>query len=157
MSARVPFSPDDISAEFWEIVQRADKDHAKLAEILTGLPDDQLYCFALEYLDAASLLQGSPYIDYYRPGQPKSEDGIEDMTYWVVRQGQAFYETVWHHPEAVAAYEAASLAHEFGFQGIAEGILEERVGEWPNTMDDYGDFLRSGYARVRDYWAARQT
>jgi hypothetical protein len=157
MYTRAPFNPEDLSDWFWDIIQRADKDDSKLEEILSGLSADQLYRFAVEFMYASDNLRGRPYIDYYRRGESKSEDAIADMSYWVVSQGKEFYVNAWQHPESIAAYEAANVPAALGFEFTAESILEDRLGEWPDTLGEYDRFLESGQARVSDYWETRRS
>src|SRR5579872_7397421 len=100
MSSHVTFNPDDIPVWFWDTIKRADKDRAKLEAILQDLPQQQIHSFALEFRRAADYLQQPEYVDHYRAGKGKSEDGIADMTYWVVSQGKEFYLRVCDHAES---------------------------------------------------------
>lgn len=160
MSTNGHLDPNDISDWFWDIIHSAEGDRAKLQDTLKSQSDDQVYRFALEFMAASDYLRGKPFIDHIYVGKWKSEDDIADMSYWVVSQGKEFFMTVWHDPVAVSAYESAetaNLARLHSFEFIAEGVLDDRSGEWPeDIVDTYGDFLHSEYSRVSDYLEARQ-
>jgi len=155
MSAEIPLEPVDVSDQFWDVIQRANKDPDLFRSILDELSDDELYRFALEFMYTSDALQQEPYTDHIYPGKDVSEDAIADMSYWVVSQGKGFYLTVWNQPETLATYGSLGTPETLGFEFAAEGILARRQGEWPGVLDDYADFARSGYNRVSDYWEAR--
>ncbi len=98
---------DNVSAWFWDIIRRADKDRTKLEGILRELPIDDIRRFAVEFHDASSALWSKPYTGYltYR-----SEDDIADVSYWIVSQGKDMYVDTCAHSEKIATYEAVAHA-----------------------------------------------
>lgn len=145
--------PSKISDWFWDIIRRADKDRAKLEQILRVRPIDEIRRFALEFHDASSGLWDARYTSHlvYR-----SEDDVEDIGHWVVSQGKGFYAAICAHPEAIAAYEDIAHADPHALAFVADGLLDAQLGDGWNLYDDYQDFADSGYATVGGYWETRQ-
>jgi len=150
----VYFDPEEISDWFWDIVARADRSPDTLKHILSELPDNQVRRFALEFLDASGRFNQESFTRYLGPSY--SEDGVADMTEWVVSQGKDFFLTVWNHPETVEVYDVGKPEHRVSLVFVAEEILEERLGDWPDIMEDYAAYARSGIARVSDYVELQQ-
>ncbi len=146
-------SAEDFSDWFWDIVARAERDRSKLESILRTLSDDDLYRFELEFRDAASSLPYGAFNSYLQ----LSEDGHDDLSYWVVSQGKEYYRHIAEHPEAVVAFAEAN-DKTLGFEFTAVSILEERLGEdvWEDVSHELERFADSGYGRVADYWMARR-
>jgi hypothetical protein len=131
----MPFDPSELPDSFWEIIQRADKNEDKLREILKGLSKDEIYKFAGNFAEAAVQLNDSPFLQYIGPGV--SEDGVEDISHWVVSQGKDYYKKVWENPETIPQHiegDDPQILH-----GIAENVYEEKFEEeMPDLYNDEG-------------------
>ena len=129
------FDANEIPDSFWKIIQQADKDKEKLREILKGLSKDELYKFAGNFTEAATQLNDLPFLNYVDPGE--SEDGVEDITQWVVSQGKDYYQKVWENPETIPKHIDGGdpqILH-----GIAESVYKERFGQrMPDLYNDEG-------------------
>lgn len=149
------FGPQGLSDWFWAVIQRADKNPAKLHDSLTRLSTDEVYRFALEFMLAASYVRGEPFakhLDY------RSEDHVDDMSFWVVSQGQEFYLEVCDHPESVAVYTGNDEQNRESLAGVAEHVLDNRVDfdVWSALNDDLIKYFESNYNRISDYWEEQQ-
>ena len=108
--------PPELSQWFWEIVDRAQKSRDQLREILMQLTSEELGRFQDEFEEAAVALTEEPIVDY--TDRELTEDGMEDLTMWVVSQGSAFYYSVWEDPARMPAT-------------IPEGRLKENLAWIP--------------------------
>ena len=153
MPGREPITCDDFSEWFWDIIARADKDRKKLTFVLHTLINDELYRFALEFRCATnSLLQG-PQASYLH----LSEDGDADLSDWIVSRGKQVYCYITMYPEGIKNFDE-SESESFGFGGVAEDILVERLGyeALDELSNDFEQFVYSDCKRVADYWIIRQ-
>lgn len=145
-------SPNTFSDWFWDIIARADKNRDRLESILLPLSTDDLYRFALEFRHASNCacFDAGKYLYL-------TEDGEEDLGYWIVSQGREFYSYITEHPEAIAAFGEANF-ETFAFEGTAEDVLAERFGDdiRDDVWNEYERFTDSDSKGVADYWTARQ-
>lgn len=126
MESRDDLTPEGlghISDWFWDIVHRAEKSRPKLRELLTNMTKEEVYRFQKEFVEASVELQTEPFIDY----MAESEDGVEDVSHWVVSQGKSYYLRVWSRPEIVPA-EVEENDPEILY-GVAAEVYRERFGE----------------------------
>jgi len=89
--------PDEIPAWFWDIIERAQKDKKKLEAILMEFDLEELKRFNRTFLNAATYLTDDPFLDH----MTGSEDGVKDITAWVVSQGKDYFMEIWKHPERI--------------------------------------------------------
>ena len=84
------FDPkNDISDNFWMIIEEANKDSNVLQNILSDKDKSYIYKFAGEFSEAALQLSDSSFIEYL--GE-LSEYDIYDVGYWIVSQGKELYQ-----------------------------------------------------------------
>ena len=154
-NSSMSFDLDDISDWFWNIIRGAAKDRFALERIIERLSSEQIYRFALEFLEASSRLQEKPFTYFVTPGS--SEDDVEEISWWVVSQGKEFYSNVWRHPENMPSAELVEDNSSQILYSVAEGILDDKLGEeGPDVREDYAKFLTSPYSRVDAYLKAQQ-
>jgi hypothetical protein len=154
MSSPIHHSANSISDWFWHIIDDAGGHSRRLKTTLRSMPDDHLYRFALEFMFAADMLHQDRFIDQM---QYASEDNVLDMSHWVVSQGRDFFNAVWNDPQLVGSYPGSAKGSLTNLHAIAELVLEERHGAWPEDIIDLWDhFYDSPYPTVTDYWADRQ-
>ncbi|OBY76288.1 ferredoxin [Paenibacillus sp. KS1] len=112
---------DIVSDWFWDIIMNADQNTDKLREILREMDQENIVKFQEQFLDAASVLQEEPFLDYME----ESEDGIEDVSYLVVGRGKKYYTEILNNPEKIpsAAEDCVILF------GIADEVCIEKFGE----------------------------
>ena len=80
---------------FWNIVSEANEDEEKLKEILFKMEKEEIYKFKDLFLEAAVELQYEPFTNFTE----ESEDGIEDISFWVVSKGKRYYNEIVNNPE----------------------------------------------------------
>ena len=91
-------SDSDHSDWFWDIIAKASKSAKALEVILRAMPKEQILKFQEAFIDASSELQEEPFTGHMIKG---SEDSVEDVAHWVVRQGQEYYLDILKHPEKI--------------------------------------------------------
>lgn len=112
---------DIVSDWFWDIIMNADQNADKLREILREMDQENIVKFQEQFLDAASVLQDEPFLDYME----ESEDGIEDVSYLVVGRGKKYYAEILNNPEKIpSTAEDCEILF-----GIADEICIEKFGE----------------------------
>ncbi len=94
-------SGDDLTW-FWGIVERSHQDRDQLRSILSQLSKEQIYTFQDTFVEMAAELQDEPYSMHIAPDE--SEDGLADISHWVVSQGEDFYDRVLDDPEQMPAH-----------------------------------------------------
>lgn len=93
---------DDFASEFWDVVEHARGDEARLRAALTSLPREALINFYGEFRRALrSLWNKFDAAGHLRPGPGAqiSEDEKEDVFAYVVSQGRGYYDDILSHPE----------------------------------------------------------
>ena len=115
-----------ISDWFWDIIERAGDSRDKLRSILSEMGKDEIYRFQDEFLEAAAQLRDEPFSDLiYASGE--SEDGLDDISKWVVSQGRHYYDAVLANPESIPL-RIDGRSHEILY-GVADEVYLERFGE----------------------------
>ncbi|WP_068984544.1 MULTISPECIES: DUF4240 domain-containing protein [Lysinibacillus] len=112
-----------ISDWFWEIVNESDQDENKLREILTGMDKNDIYRFQDFFVEAAVELRYEPFTNFTE----SSEDGIEDISNWVVSQGKAYYAEILKHPERIP-YSVEDRTNE-SIAHVADEVYFDKYGE----------------------------
>jgi len=154
MDSNTRQDPSNISEWFWGIIDSAQGRPAQLTTHLRLLSNNDLYHFAIEFMFAADLLCKDSIIDQM---EYASEDNILDFSHWAVSQGKGFYYSLWSEPQLVATYPGSSKASSTNLHAIAESVLEERTGEWPeDIIDIWDDFGESPYSSTSKYWETRE-
>ena len=125
-----PFSANEISEWFWDIILRAARSKLKLRSILEGLTREEIYKFQDEFLDARTELTDETFVIHIDPDE--SENGTADIADWVVSQGKEYFEEVLKDPRKIP-YQVAMDNPEILF-GVAEDVYEERFGETLDLM-----------------------
>lgn len=116
---------ETVSDEFWQIIAEAKNDAIALSVILEKQTSEELRHFYTEFQWVASQLQSSPFNEFVAAEHEDeddgfSEDAMEDVAYWVVSQGKAFYSDVWNNPELIAKYHEEIHATDVG--GVAAQV-----------------------------------
>ncbi|MGY3186314.1 DUF4240 domain-containing protein [Lysinibacillus sp. TE18511] len=112
-----------ISDWFWDIVNESDQDENKLQEILTGMDKNDIYRFQDLFVEAAVELRYEPFTNFTE----SSEDGIEDISNWVVSQGKAYYAEILKHPERIP-YSVEDRTNE-SIAHVADKVYFDKYGE----------------------------
>lgn len=112
-----------ISDWFWDIVNESDQDENKLREILTGMDKNDIYRFQDLFVEAAVELRYEPFTNFTE----SSEDGIEDISNWVVSQGKAYYAEILKHPERIP-YSVEDRINE-SIAHVADEVYFDKYGE----------------------------
>jgi hypothetical protein len=142
--------PANISDWFWDIIGDASGSREQLKKRLSLLATSDLYRFALEFMFAADLLHGDQLINHMAYA---SEDNVLDMSHWAVSQGKDFYYSLWGQPQKVSGYPGSILASGTNLYGVAESLIEERTGAWPDDLiDAWEDFSDSAYTQITTFW-----
>lgn len=112
-----------ISDWFWDIVNESDQDENKLREILTEMDKNDIYRFQDLFVEAAVELRYEPFTNFTE----SSEDGIEDISNWVVSQGKAYYAEILKHPERIP-YSVEDRTNE-NIAHVADEVYFDKYGE----------------------------
>jgi hypothetical protein len=86
---------------FWRTVDAAGRDRERLRAALMLMTKDEIDQFQDIFVEMAVELRGEPYTFHVAPGE--SEDGLEDISNWVVSQGREQYEAVLGDPGLMPA------------------------------------------------------
>lgn len=112
---------------FWRTIDSAGRDRERLRELLMSLSKDDVYKFQDMFLEMAVELRDEPYVFHVAAGE--SEDGLEDISNWVVSQGRELYEAVIGEPSRMPAEVAVDdptnlfpVAFEVYFQRFGEPL-----------------------------------
>lgn len=108
---------------FWDIIHQANKDREKLRIILTALSKEQIVLFQDIFVELSVELQDEPYTDY----MAESEDGMEDVSYWVVSTGKEYYSNILDNPSSIP-YSVDDQIEEVLY-GIADEICYAKYNE----------------------------
>ena len=119
------FDPSSISDWFWGVIFKANKNEELLRTLLLGLTIEEIYQFQEEFLLACNSLKGDIFLEYINDDE--SEDGIADITRWVVSQGKDYYMSVWENPEKIPSESDSSTPGIL--YGIAREVYEEKGGK----------------------------
>ena len=124
----------DFPAHFWKLVELAKDDHARFKETVRAMKRDELKQFYWNFVDAASQFKGDPYRAFM--SDQLSEDGVDDVSQWVVGQGREFYWNVVNFPKEVPV----RVDHSPDILGVGEG--EGEPWQCPHLTDELGHCLR---------------
>ncbi|NSL88409.1 DUF4240 domain-containing protein [Chitinophaga solisilvae] len=122
-SIKLPPEYSHLTDWFWDIISKAHEDKAALREILLPMDRDDILRFQEQFIDAAVELQDEPFTDYME----SSEDGIEDISHWIVSKGKAYYADIINHPEKVPHSVFGNT--KTILNGVADDVFEEKYGE----------------------------
>lgn len=113
----------DATNWFWNMIDQAKENREVLRIILSNLCKDEIILFQEQFVDAAAELQDEPFTDYME----ESEDGIEDISHWIVSKGKAYYTDILAHPDKVP-YTVTGNTDSILY-GIADEVCLEKFGE----------------------------
>jgi hypothetical protein len=112
----------DIPEWFWQLIEEAQQDSARMEALLERLPPEQVREFCGHFEEAVLEL----YPERTIPERKWDWDTIEDVSVCVVAQGKRKYLEVWEHPERFPAYE------EFPYRNygiVADEVYERKTGQ----------------------------
>ncbi|MCM0665621.1 DUF4240 domain-containing protein [Flavobacterium tyrosinilyticum] len=118
--------PDElkhINDWFWDIISKAKQDENKLRKILEKMDKDAIYDFQDLFIEAAVELRCQPFTDFTE----SSEDGIDDISNWVVSKGKAYYVEILDYPERIP-YSVEDKTEEI-IAHVADEVYFEKFGE----------------------------
>ncbi len=84
--------PDD----FWQMIDEAAGDPGKFRELLGGLTRPRIIRFYWTYEELANHLRTERFLPFVHPDL--SEDGVAELSNWVVAQGKSYYENILNNP-----------------------------------------------------------
>jgi hypothetical protein len=119
----------DVAPNFWPVIAAANRDDGKLRAQLAALSRDELIRFYRDYIELAGVLREPPYA---RPGA--SDDASEDISWWVVAQGEAVYRRILGDP-AQTPHALPKDRAGLGFMSQIGNVFHERFGEELTEVD----------------------
>lgn len=122
-SIKLPEELSHITDWFWDIISQANENREALRIILSNLDKDEIIQFQEQFVDAAVELQDEPFTDYME----ESEDGIEDISHWIVSKGKAYYADILDNPDKVPHSVTGNT--DGLLYGIADEVCREKYGE----------------------------
>ena len=114
-----------IPEEFWQIIEDARQDRARLRARLKQMSREELINFAWTYEGLANELRHDIYRDFLDPDM-NDEDDLAHIAYWVVAQGRELYGEVWSDPEKIPQ------------SGKDPGLMSEVIREYNERYDNEG-------------------
>jgi len=126
--------------EFWSIIDRSNKDRNALRPLLEPLGRVDLIMFHRFFMEYGSDLRDE------LPEREES-DYQEELAWYVVAQGKAFYDDVYEHPEKFPEEQGPAGR---GFRGMIAKVYRDRFGE--EVMEGDNRQLRRDQAE-REFWA----
>ena len=124
----------DVSDWFWDIIQEVRGNESKLYLILAKMSKEEIYRFEDEFLSAWADLRDPRFEIYF----DASEDGTDDIIYWIVGQGKDYYFMTWKEPELILeCLKGGSWADLFSNNlfGVAYEVYEGKFGESLNIIN----------------------
>ena len=115
---------DEPSEWFWRVLESAEGSSSRLAEVLGGMEREEIIRFHREFKYAAERLADEPFSEYLRG---RSEDGIADLTDWIVSQGREAYAGVLADPASMPA--DLEPDGEDLLSGVTDQVFYKRFGE----------------------------
>jgi ferredoxin len=85
---------------------------------------DNIVAFQEIFVDLAAELQCEPFTDYIE----ESEDGVEDVSHWVVSKGRTYYEKILKHPELIP-YSIKGNDSDTILYGIADEVCLDKYND----------------------------
>lgn len=122
-SIKLPERFSHISDWFWDIISYAKEDRGVLKGALSAMDKDDILRFQEQFVDAAVELQEEPFTDYME----ESEDGVEDISHWIVSKGKAFYADIIKHPENTPHSVTGNI--DPILYGVADEVCMDKFGE----------------------------
>lgn len=112
-------------AWFWHIVELARGSRDRLRTELTALDKDDVYRFQDIFLELATELQDEPFS--LRLAENESEDGLADVSHWIVSQGRSRYEEVLDDPDTMPSH--VDVGDPGNLFSVAYEVYHDRFGE----------------------------
>lgn len=109
---------------FWNIIANAKEDRELLRTILMEFSKDNIVAFQEFFVDLAAELQCEPFTNYIE----ESEDGVEDVSHWVVSKGRTYYEKILKHPELIP-YSIKGNDSDTILYGIADEVCLDKYND----------------------------
>ncbi len=125
-----PLSQKEPPEWSWQIIYEADKNPSKLFDILMQKSEEEICNFQGEFIQAAADLRDEPFTDYMQ----ESEDGIEDISLWVVSQGKEYYLNILENPNDIPYSSEDDTNYEETLVEVAYKVFEEKFGQELHLM-----------------------
>jgi hypothetical protein len=90
------YIPDEVPDEFWSVIEEAQQDPERLHDIMKRMNRGGIIRFFWNYEEAAAHL-----IPLFGDSG-LSEDGIHELSNWIIAQGKDYYRRIWDHPELIS-------------------------------------------------------
>ena len=118
MSSKHPL--DYAPRSFWEMVALARRDQEQFIETLGNMNREALIEFIWTFEEVAAEFKYEPYTDHV--SSDLSEDGIDDVSIWVVEQGRDYAYEVYDVPSRMPK----RVDHPIGFLSKAVRMFYQR-------------------------------
>jgi len=121
------------SEQFWELIEAGKKDVDKLQKQIEELPEPELVDFYWRLEERAADLQGERFQKHM--DEDLSEDSIDDLTAWVVRQGEDYFEDVNADPSEIPSEVPEGGARE-SYTGRIVKLYRQRYDKMVRARED---------------------
>lgn len=108
---------------FWHLIELSNLNRQKLKEILYNLDKDELIEFQEFFVEFSIELQDEPFTNFME----ESEDGIEDISHWVVSRGKEYYLDILNNPKKIP-FSVNQFTEQILY-GIADEVCIEKYNE----------------------------
>lgn len=110
---------NDPHAHFWSVIDKAQRSPDVLRSLLEAMSREEMIELWREYHVLSSALLVPPWV-------PRRTDFQEELTWWVVAQGKAFYDDVHAHPDRFPKEQGPQGRR---FTGTIASVYAERFDE----------------------------
>jgi hypothetical protein len=121
------------SEQFWELIEVGKDDVDKLQKQIEDLPEDDLVYFYGRLEERGGDLLGARFQEHMEEGL--SEDSIDDLTAWAVRQGEDYFEDVNADPSELPS-EPPKDAGKESYTGRIVKLYRKRYGKMVRARED---------------------
>lgn len=120
---------------FWDIIEAGAKNEETMLKVFLEQTLQRLFEFHHFFKYVAGSLTADAFLEHI--SKEESEDGLADLTSWVVSQGKEYYLDIWEHPEKIPP-ESDYLDSSQSFYNLALEAYERKTGR-----DMWKDYLNN--------------
>ena len=107
-------------AHFWSIIDKAHRNAAALRPLLEAMSREELLQFGRDFDRISSDLLEEPWVT-------RRTDAAQDVTWWIIGMGKAFYDDIVAHPAKFPMEVGGPDGR--GFGGMISRVYFERFDE----------------------------
>jgi len=118
---------------FWDLIEVGKQDKRELERKIKKLSEQDLVDFYWFNIETAADLKGEEFLAHWEP--PYSDDDVDDVAQWVVRQGLDYYEGIQMEPDTMPT-EVPKGEGNVSWDGVAAKVYKDRYGQAIRDKDE---------------------